>query len=139
MTTVFVDSSAWIAVVHLRDSRHAQARAYYRTIMSGTKLMTSDHVLGESITFLTYRHQRQQAIELHSMVQAAIRTNVLTMEWITPAIHDQAWEIYQRFDHQIFSYCDCTSFALCVARGVDLVFTFDNDFEIAGLDRRPAT
>jgi len=137
MTTVFVDASAWVALAVQRDSRHAQARSYYRSIVSNARLVTSNYVLGESLTFLTFRRWRRQAIELHAMIQAATQTNLLTMDWITPVVHEQAWEIYQRYDAQLFSYCDCTSFAICLARQVDQVFSFDSDFDIAGLDRRP--
>ena len=137
MTTVFVDTSAWIAIVSRVDSRHEQARAYYRSLMSDTDLVTSDYVLGESITFLAYRHRRHEALELHSMVQAATHINALTMEWITPSVHDNAWDIFQRYDDQIFSYCDCTSIAICSSRSVDFVFGFDRDFEVAGFELRP--
>lgn len=137
MTTIFVDSSAWVALVLQRDSRHAEARAYYRSIVNDARLVTSNYVLGESLTFLTYRQWRRQAIELHSMIRAATRTNLLTMEWVNPAVHERAWEIYQRYDDQVFSYCDCTSFALCAAGAVDFAFTFDRDFEIVGIERRP--
>ena len=133
-----MDASAWIAIAHRQDSRHEDARTYYRSIMSGTKLVTSDYVLGESITFLTYHQQRHLAIELHALVQAAVQVNLLEMEWITPAIHDHAWEFYQRFADQKFSYCDCTSFAICAQRGVDSAFTFDSDFARAGFQSHPA-
>jgi hypothetical protein len=137
MTTAFVDSSAWIALAVQRDSRHAQARSFFRSIIDNTRLMTSNYVLGESLTFLTYRRWRRQAIELNSMIQAATRTNLLTLEWVTPAVHDQAWEIYQQYDDQLFSFCDCTSFALCLSKGADFVFGFDRDFETVGLELRP--
>jgi predicted nucleic acid-binding protein len=94
-------------------------------------------VLGEALTFLAYHDWRRQAVELHSMIQAAMSTNLLIMEWVTPRIHDDAWAIFQRYDDQTFSYCDCTSIAICVSRNVDFVFGFDRHFEVAGLDLRP--
>ena len=137
MSVVFVDSSAWIAIAHQQDSRHAEARAYYRTLMTGTKLVTSNYVLSESITFLTYRQRRRQALELHAMIQSAVQLNLLEVEWVTPGIHDMAWDIYLRYADQTFSFCACTSFALCRTRNVDEVFSFDGDFDVVGLRRRP--
>ncbi len=137
MTTVFVDSSAWLALVVQRDTYHSAARAYYRSMVTKARLVTSTYVVGESVTFLTYRNWRRQAIELYEMIQAASRTNLLKLEWIAPDVQEEAWRIYQQYDDQVFSFCDCTSFALCRFRDVDEVFSFDRDFDIVGLQRRP--
>jgi len=137
MTTAFVDSSAWVALIIQRDSRHARARQFMRSLTGGTRLITSAYVVGESVTYLTYRHWRRQALELKSMIEAAIRINLLTLEWITPELHEMAWRTYERYDDQLFSFWDCTSFALCSLRAIDYVFGFDSDFRTAGFDLRP--
>lgn len=59
------------------------------------------------------------------------------MEWITPSVQEEAWRLYERFHDQLFSFCDCTSFAICQAVSVDFVFGFDSDFQIAGFETRP--
>jgi uncharacterized protein len=137
MTTAFVDASAWIALALQRDSKHRQARSFFRSVIGTTRLVTSNYVLGESLTFLAYRHWRRQAIELHTMIHAAIKTNLLGLEWVTAPVHDQAWSIFERYDDQQLSFCDCTSFAICFARNVDFVFGFDRNFEVVGLDLQP--
>jgi len=137
VTTAFVDSSAWIALVVQRDAQHTRARDLFRSIARDTKLVTSNGVLGESLTFLTYRNHRTQALQLKAMIEAAAQTNLLALDWVTQEVHDRAWEIYERFEDHTFSYWDCSSFAICEARGVDFVFGFDRDFEIAGFQLRP--
>jgi hypothetical protein len=134
---VFVDTSAWLALVSQRDSRHDLARAFFRSIVGQTRLVTSNYVLGESVTWLTYRQGRRQAVTLYSMIESALKTNLLTMEWITPAVHERAWSLYERFDDRLLSFCDCTSFALCDSGEIDYVFGFDRDFQIAGFETRP--
>jgi predicted nucleic acid-binding protein len=71
------------------------------------------------------------------MIQAAARTNLLTLEWVTPDVQERASEIYERYDDQTFSFWDCTSFAICDALNVDYVFGFDRDFQTAGFELRP--
>jgi hypothetical protein len=71
------------------------------------------------------------------MIQSALQTNLLALEWITPTVHEQAWNLYERYSDQVLSFCDCTSFALCRSGGVDFVFGFDSDFQIAGFETRP--
>lgn len=120
-----------------RDTYHTRAREFFRRIAGNTRLVTSNGVLGESITLLTYRQWRLQAIQLKKMIEAAAQTNLLTFDWVTQEVHDRAWEIYEQYDDQAFSYWDCSSFAICEARKVDFVFGFDADFQIAGFETRP--
>jgi predicted nucleic acid-binding protein len=71
------------------------------------------------------------------MIQAAVKTNLLTIEWVTPEIHDRAWDIYERYSDQTFSFWDCASFAICRELRVDFVFGFGRDFQVAGFELRP--
>ena len=120
-----------------KDSRHDLARDFFRTMIGDTRLVTSSYVLGEAVTWLTYHRGRRQALALHSMVQSAIKTNLLVMEWVTPAIYEQPWNLYERYHAQVLSFCDCTSFAICESARIDFVFGFDRDFQIAGFELRP--
>jgi predicted nucleic acid-binding protein len=106
-------------------------------LLDSHRLSTSNYVLGEAITWLTYRQGRRQAISLYLMVQSALKTNLLEMQWVTPTVHEQAWAWYERFGDQVLSFCDCTSFAICQSGDFDFVFGFDRDFEIAGFQLRP--
>jgi predicted nucleic acid-binding protein len=71
------------------------------------------------------------------MIDESRQAGLLTLEWVTPEVHASAWEIFQRYDDQVFSFCDCTSFALCRSRNVDFVFGFDSDYRKVGLELRP--
>jgi len=57
---------------------------------------------------------------------------------VTPDVQAHAWTIFQRYDDEAFSFCDCTSFALCYSRPVDFVCGFDRDFRTVGLDLQPS-
>lgn len=137
MTTAFVDSSAWIALMVPRDTYHQRARELFRDIAPRTRLVTSNYVLAETVTWLAYHGLHHSALRLRDMVVAAESTRLLDTAWITPQVHDEAWTYFERFDSQSFSFCDCTSFALCFEQKVDFVFGFDSDFRTVGLDLRP--
>ncbi|MPZ48810.1 MAG: hypothetical protein GEU75_05765 [Dehalococcoidia bacterium] len=89
------------------------------------------------MTWLTYHKARKAALTLWRLAGEAERGGLLGLEWVTPAVHERAWELYERFDDQVLSFCDCTSFAICASKPVDFVFGFDSDFLKAGLDLRP--
>jgi len=47
------------------------------------------------------------------------------------------WEIFKKYSDQMFSFVDCTSFAICKKIKVDQVFAFDDDFKIMGFLVKP--
>lgn len=138
MTIAFVDTGAWIALMSEQDSLHDRARTFFRSIARTTKLMTSNYVLSETITWLAYHRARKGALTLWRTVEESAKAGLLSVEWVTPEVQAHAWTIFQRYDDQAFSFCDCTSFALCHSRPVDFVFGFDEDFRTVGLDLQPS-
>jgi predicted nucleic acid-binding protein len=120
-----------------RDRNHEPALRQFRNLSPRTRLLTTDYVVAETVTWLLYRDEREAAFRLKRMIEASQQQSILTLAWITPEIHDAAWDIVRRYDDQRFSFYDCTSFAICAARDVDFVFGFDSDFRIAGFDLRP--
>jgi hypothetical protein len=137
LTTAFIDTGAWIALLVPRDNHHRRARAFFQRIAPRTRLLTSNYVLAETVTWLAYHGLRSAALRLKEQVSAAESTSLLATAWVTPDVHDAAWDYFERFDSQDFSFCDCTSFALCRARKVDFVFGFDHRFRSMGFDLQP--
>jgi predicted nucleic acid-binding protein len=72
------------------------------------------------------------------MVDASERLGRTAVVWIDRKLEDDGWRVFLQFDDQNFSFCDCTSIAICRNLGIDTVFGFDADFAIAGLELRPS-
>jgi uncharacterized protein len=136
-SVAFVDSSAWIALLSPGDHNHQAARDFFLNVASKERLLTSNYVISETVTWLIYHKRPRSAHEFRVMIEAAERTSLLTTAWVIPAEHWAAWDTLERYDDQEFSFCDCTSFVLAAENRVDYVFSFDRDFEIAGFNRRP--
>lgn len=77
------------------------------------------------------------AVARHRIVDRTATDGLLRIRWVDRDIHDRAWEIFERYDHQAFSFCDCSSFVVARDEGVDYVFGFDRDFPTMGLPLRP--
>jgi predicted nucleic acid-binding protein len=119
------------------DKDHRRATQAFRTLPARTHLITTNYILSETATWLVYHNRRQAAFRFKSMVAASTQQNLLSVEWITPLQHEDAWSILERYQDKEFSFCDCASFVVCAARDVDFVFGFDSDFRTAGFDLRP--
>ena len=134
--TAFVDSAAWIALLVSRDINHAAALRFFRSIPK-VRLLTSNYVLAETFTWLTYHGYRNAALQLNRMIGSSEKLKILSVSWVTRETHEAAWEVYTRYDDQEFSFYDCTSFVICRKEKVDFVFSFDSDFRTMGFDVRP--
>ena len=72
---IFVDTSFWVAQVNTRDQHHALARALLRE-HGDTGLVTSNHVRGETWTFLRRRAGHRHAVAFLDAVERSPRVQV---------------------------------------------------------------
>ena len=133
MRRVFVDTSAFIALLDPRDDCHDQA-IYIEQALSGqaTRLVTTNFVLDETYTGLRGKIQHSAILRFRDSVRQSQRLGVVR---ITEALEDQAWEIFARYDDKDFSFTDCTSFAVMQQLGITTAFAFDEHFEQFGFTR----
>ena len=121
--SVFVDTSAFYAMLDRRDSHHARARELLSTEEA---LITTDHVL-----FETWRLARDRSDHAAAdRFWAGLRAGAVTIEHVTPADLDAAWTIGEAFADQEFSLVDRTSFAAMERLGVNRAVAFDDDFAV---------
>ncbi len=139
MTLGFVDSGAWIALGVKSDPHYQTARAFYRKIPRGSRLLTTNYVLSETYTWLRYRVDHRAALELRAIVVAAQRIELLDVVWVTPEQHESGWMIFSEYSDQVLSFTDCTSAVVAREVRADYVFSFDSDFSILGFDVRPGS
>jgi predicted nucleic acid-binding protein len=138
LTVAFVDSSAWAALVMPEDRYHRSATAAFRQLSRGTRLITTNYVLSETYTLLRSRSGHRSAVDFHRRQQDAERVRLLDIRWVDERLHRSAWDLFERYSDQPFSFVDCTSFVLAREESVDFVFGFDRDFLTMGFDLRPA-
>ena len=134
MGSIFVDTSAWISVMDKSEERHRIAREFYlKLVDTGVKLVTSNYVLSETYTRIRYDAGHSLAVLFHDVIVSASRSGFIEIIWITPKIAERAWEIFEKYRDQIFSFTDCTSFAIVKEQRIREVFAFDDDFRIWAL------
>ena len=132
---IFVDSSFWIGLSDRLDERHEAAWQLLRE-RDGEPLVTSNHVVGETWTFLRKRHRHAVAMAFLDRADSAERLDVA---FVSPALEREAWAWLRRHDEREYSFVDATSFALMRALRLREAFAFDGDFAAAGfVELRPA-
>ena len=129
----FVDSSFWVALRFRRDERHPAATALWGA--SRGPLLTTNHVVGETWTFLRRRIGYRHAVEF---IDAVERSPSLRTEHVGRETEEEAWRWLRRHGERPYSFVDATSFVLAKALRVREVLAFDGDFSAAGfVELRP--
>lgn len=121
--SLFVDTSAFYAVVDSSDRHHVHANSLLRDADS---LVMTDHVLVESWRLIRDRGGQQSA----ERFWASIRGGLAAVEPVLPGDLNAAWRIGEAFPDQDFSIVDRTSFAVMERLGIASVASFDDHFSI---------
>lgn len=136
MKSVFIDTSAFVALRNSSEAEHEQARsALAGLIADGVALFTSNYVFAETYTALMVRVGRGEAIEWGRRFRDGGAIDLVHLDRTT---EQKAWEILERHDDKRWSYVDATSFALIERDGASEAFAFDAHFLQRGLQVVPA-
>jgi predicted nucleic acid-binding protein len=131
MRSVFVDTSAFVALRNGSEAEHERARKTLADLIdAGAALFTSNYVFAETYTALLVRVGREEAIEWGRRFRAGAAIELVRLE---PQVEDEAWRILERHGDKRWSYVDATSFALIERDGSGEAFAFDAHFAQRGL------
>jgi uncharacterized protein len=132
---IFVDTSFWVAVRLQRDSRHEEALELLDAC-ADSSLVTSNHVRGETWTFLRARGGQRDGVAFLGMVEDTPRLDVA---FVGEQLEREAFDWLRRHDERPYSFVDATSFALMRSLGIREALAFDGDFAAAGfVELRPS-
>jgi uncharacterized protein len=125
---IFVDTSFWAALRNRRDARHVEASRLLEE-HGASPLITSNHVRGETWTFLRRRAGHRSAVDFLDALSASPRVRV---EAVPARMEEDALRWLRRHDEREYSFVDATSFAPMRALRIRDALAFDGDFAAAG-------
>ncbi len=125
---IFVDTSFFVAGASRRDTHHKDALELARRYAS-QGLVTSNHVRGETWTFLNRRYGHRVAVDFLDRLGRTRRLEVATVD---ERLEREALRWLRSHDERVYSFVDATSFALMRSRRTREALAFDGDFAAAG-------
>lgn len=131
--SIFVDTSALLALVNANDNDHeAVARTWDEIQAAGCALITTNYVLLEAFVLMQNRLGLEAVGDLIQSVAP-----LLEVEWVSPEEHEAAVATVLAAKRRDLSLVDCTSFATMHRLGVSRAFTLDDHFREQGFERLP--
>ena len=134
MDRVFVDTSAWYALTDRGDPDHRAVAAWLA--QNRFALVTSNFVVDEILTLLLVRLGHRVAVRFAEKLR---KSRLCTVVAVDGSDEEQAWERFRRASDKLWSFTDCTSFALMTRLGLMTAFAFDDHFRQAGLHVVPSS
>lgn len=135
MTSIFIDTSAFIALYLKGDSFHPQAIEFLKEVQRKTTFLTSNFILDEVYTFLRANKGKKVAVDFAEFL--AQNAEVVKLRRISLEDEKEAFGYFKKYDFSGLSFTDCTSFALMKRLEIKEVFTFDQHFSKAGFKILP--
>ena len=134
---IFVDTSAFYAVLDRDDDRHADARDTWTGLVSGADnsvLLTSNYVLLESFALVQARLGMEALRVFNDDLLPVVR-----FCWITAEDHMTATHALLTAGRRGLSLVDCASFQLMRRLGANKAFAFDRHFAEQGFEVLPGS
>lgn len=124
---VFVDTSGWYALVDEADPDHKPVKVWFEKNRS--PLVTSEYVFDETITLIRTSLGHQEAIEFGEKLKRSKLAQIIS---VPGEDREAGWEIFKKYDDQVFSFTDCISFVQMERLGIRVTLALDEDFKTMG-------
>lgn len=130
---IFVDTSAFLAVLDGSDKNHKAANPFWKRIIGeGDVLLCHNYILVET-SALILRRFGMEAIRVFEQDIFPI----LRISWITESVHSAAVSAHLMADRCSLSLVDCVSFEVMRRTGIRKAFAFDRHFRDYGYEIYP--
>jgi uncharacterized protein len=112
------DTGAWFAVAVQNDPDHAAAMRWLG--QNREPLITTDHVLAETATLIRMRDKTARGHRLAVRVASSIlRQQSAILQNVALADLQKALQVFRDYSDHLFSFVDCTSFAVMERLGIN--------------------
>lgn len=127
---IYIDTSAFYALLDRADPYHKEASSLWVTLMdNNSTLVTSNYVVSETMKLLQKRIGFDAARAWYKNI-----LSVLDVLWIDEGIHQQAYELWLNLGRIPLSLVDCTSFVTMHQHQIERAFCFKSHFVDNGFD-----
>lgn len=126
--SVFVDTSAILALLNIEDINHAKALITWRSLIDDEVPMISTiFVLSESFALVQSRLGIEAVRSLHEVIRP-----YLFMEWGDERLYLEAASAVLTTNRRSLSLVDCSSFVVMRRLSISTAFAFDSHFTEQG-------
>lgn len=127
---IFVDTSAWLALVNKSDTFHLKAKEIRDNLLKNkVQFVVTDYIIVEIANCLSRIPFRSTAVQLNNFIKNSEEIEIIPID---KEVYNEAWELYSKHQDKEWGFTDCTSFVVMKRNSIKQAFTTDHHFEQAG-------
>ncbi|HHM01728.1 MAG TPA: PIN domain-containing protein [Caldithrix abyssi] len=125
-SNVFIDTSAWLAILNPDDGSHEKARAYYAGLLErGARLFTNNIVLDETLDRLKREMGNKVAMEFMAIIDEGVLSLSIRLDWISRRVRRSAIEYLLSSRNDDLTLNHFYILETLRRKRIDIVFSFD--------------
>ncbi len=134
MNKIFVDETAWLAIIDPRSPHHpALADRFRFALDNGEKLFTTNVALANAVSEIRRRFGIETAVRFQSIVDEAYLGTYLRILWIGRRTQKDAFRLMRKHPELDLHLYDFASILLMDRRSIHHILTTKEDFQKIGL------
>ncbi|MGE5576534.1 MAG: type II toxin-antitoxin system VapC family toxin [Syntrophothermus sp.] len=135
---IFVDTSAWYAIVVSEDQFHQPARdTLVELLKGGAEFFTTSFVISETYTLILRRFGNRDALTYLDFIGKREADGIIRIITVERETEKEARLLLQKYSDRSFTYVDAVSAVVALKSSMDMIFSFDKHFAILGFARIP--
>lgn len=133
--SVFVDTSAFYALLVGTEAEHSRTLNEFRVVIADLRTMwTTSYIIVETTALLQHRIGLAPVRDFDDKFRP-----LLSVEWVDAALHRKGMARLRSEDRRRLSLVDCVSFEFMRKKGLRQALTLDLHFAESGFDMLPET
>jgi len=131
VTSLFVDSDAFVALAKEDDSNHERAVQILGELLhANVSFLTSNYVFSETITVISQRVSHKAALLFIEEMKSPNASFLI--RWVDEELEVIATEIFKNQRSKNVSFVDCTNMAIMQDDKINVIFSFDKIYKKNG-------
>jgi len=127
---IFVDTSAYYALMDRSDKHHKEAASLWSYLLEQEiPLLTDNYIVVETMALI----QNRLGFDAANLCYSDI-LGITEIRWIDESLHEQAFELWSNMGLRRLSLVDCVSFITMRHHQLGKVFGFDEHFAEQGFE-----
>lgn len=98
MNRIFVDTSAWMAIVDSHDVNHRLAVTFQSELAGASVLIVTDYILDELYTLVLMDLGYRTAVEIKQKLDKMAEARILEIVWVDQTLSIDGWTVFERFN-----------------------------------------
>ena len=138
MIKVFIESSAWCALIHARHPFHNQAKDYFQQILeSRARLYSNIQEINSALSFIKKECGLEIAVEFSKLIEDAVLSTNLRLSWPTRRLRRSSLKLFFSIKESSVDIRHCYIFEEVRKKKINIIFSFDEALKTFAIPLMP--